>query len=338
MTDGLPCRASSAWLRSGKRQTLQRSQFENNCGTFIPPVGRLVKSSTRRYLANWLVQPAARAFGSGECTLSMDRLTLVDEPVSNASTGPEFVPDRGSDMRTFRDAKAMAKTLRQGLRERKLDLSHSDCLELVAHQFGLADWNTLSAKIEPQPDKSVLPLPEGWIVSGSRSGDYQMGVDEGVGAALIRSRHGPDHDADTWNGFGTLMQTFLASGYLGKRIMLTASLRTEAVEGAATLWLRVDGAQGKVLNFDNMEARPAEGVLRGANGWTMRRIVLDVEEGAEIINFGFYLRGTGSVWAREFDLTEVGSDVAPTVGSRPERSRPINLDFSRRSQSAQGGS
>ncbi len=241
-------------------------------------------------------------------------------------------------MRTFRDAKVMAKTLRQGLRERRIDLSHSDCLELVARQFGLADWNTLAAKIELQPDKSMLRLPEGWVVSGSRSSDYEMGVDEGEGAALIRSRHGLDDGADTWNGFGTLMQTFLAGGYLGKRIMLSASLKTEAVEGAATLWLRVDGAQGKVLNFDNMEARAADGVLRGTNGWTTRRIVLDIEEGAEVINFGFYLRGAGSVWARDFDLAEVGSDVAPTVGSRLERSRPVNLDFSRRPSSQPRGS
>lgn len=233
-------------------------------------------------------------------------------------------------MRTFRDAKAMAKTLRQGLRERKIDLSHSDCLELVAHQFGLADWNTLAAKIEPQPDGNLLRLPEGWIVSGSRSGDYEMGVDEAEGAALIRSRHGLADDANRWNGFGTLMQTFLADGYAGRRIMLTASLRTEGVEGTVTLWLRVDGAQGKVLNFDNMEARATDGVLRGTNGWTTRRIVLDVEAGAEIINFGFYLRGTGSAWARDFELAEVGIEVMPTVGSRPERSRPINLDFSKR--------
>lgn len=233
-------------------------------------------------------------------------------------------------MRTFRDAKAMAKTLRQGLRERRIDLSHSDCLELVARQFGLADWNTLSAKIEPQPDGSVLRLPEGWIVSGSRSGDYEMGVDEAEGAALIRSRAGVEGDAERWNGFGTLMQAFLADGYAGRRIMLSASLKTAAVEGAATLWLRVDGAQGKVLNFDNMEARAADGVLRGTNGWTTRRIVLDVEAGAETINFGFYLRGTGSAWARDFELAEVGIEVTPTVGSRPERSRPVNLDFSKR--------
>jgi catechol 2,3-dioxygenase-like lactoylglutathione lyase family enzyme len=52
-------------------------------------------------------------------------------------------------MRTFRDAKAMAKTLRaEVLAGTQIDLSHSQCLEIVAHQFGLADWNVLAAKIE----------------------------------------------------------------------------------------------------------------------------------------------------------------------------------------------
>lgn len=50
-------------------------------------------------------------------------------------------------MRTYRDAKAMAKAMREALAENKLDISHSQALEIVARQFGLATWNILSAKI-----------------------------------------------------------------------------------------------------------------------------------------------------------------------------------------------
>jgi hypothetical protein len=64
-------------------------------------------------------------------------------------------------MRSFRDAKSMAKTLRQGLSDRNIDLSHSDCLELVARQFGLADWNTLAAMITRKQNGGSLRLPEG---------------------------------------------------------------------------------------------------------------------------------------------------------------------------------
>ncbi|SIQ13904.1 Pentapeptide repeat-containing protein [Rhizobium sp. RU20A] len=43
--------------------------------------------------------------------------------------------------------KAMAKTLRQALAERKIDVSHSDCLELIARQFGCKDWNSFSVEL-----------------------------------------------------------------------------------------------------------------------------------------------------------------------------------------------
>ena len=50
-------------------------------------------------------------------------------------------------MHTYKDAKAMAKTLRDSLTAKDVFLSHSECLEIVAKQSGFADWNTLSAKL-----------------------------------------------------------------------------------------------------------------------------------------------------------------------------------------------
>lgn len=50
-------------------------------------------------------------------------------------------------MRTFHDAKAIAKSLRQALAAKNIDISHSDGLELVAAGFGLDNWNVLAAKI-----------------------------------------------------------------------------------------------------------------------------------------------------------------------------------------------
>jgi ATP-dependent Lon protease len=50
-------------------------------------------------------------------------------------------------MRDFRDAKAMAQTLRASLTAKTVTISHSESLELVSKMFGAADWNTLSAQI-----------------------------------------------------------------------------------------------------------------------------------------------------------------------------------------------
>ena len=56
-------------------------------------------------------------------------------------------------MRDFRDAKAMAQTLREALKTRSVALSHSESLELVAKTLGFHDWNVLSAAIQAsQPE------------------------------------------------------------------------------------------------------------------------------------------------------------------------------------------
>jgi hypothetical protein len=52
-----------------------------------------------------------------------------------------FASDGGSIMRTYKDAKAMAKSLRDSMAARSYLLSHSACLEIVAKQFSFADWN-----------------------------------------------------------------------------------------------------------------------------------------------------------------------------------------------------
>jgi len=50
-------------------------------------------------------------------------------------------------MRDFRDAKAMAYTVRAFLADHGLKITNSKSLELIAKAFGVADWNTLAAAI-----------------------------------------------------------------------------------------------------------------------------------------------------------------------------------------------
>jgi hypothetical protein len=66
-------------------------------------------------------------------------------------------------MRDFRDAKAMAHTLRTALATKGHKVTNSESLELIAQAFGAADWNTLSASISEQtagPRKNAATLPE----------------------------------------------------------------------------------------------------------------------------------------------------------------------------------
>jgi hypothetical protein len=66
-------------------------------------------------------------------------------------------------MRTHHDAKLMAKTLRTELQQLHFDLSHGQCLDIVARQFGLKDWNVLAARLDDEkgdeaPEKLVIRM------------------------------------------------------------------------------------------------------------------------------------------------------------------------------------
>ncbi len=51
-------------------------------------------------------------------------------------------------LRDFRDAKAMAQSLRDALKAKAIPITHSEALELIAKAFGYDNWNILSAKID----------------------------------------------------------------------------------------------------------------------------------------------------------------------------------------------
>jgi len=62
-------------------------------------------------------------------------------------------------MRDFRDAKAMAQTLRDALKP-KTTLTQSESLELIAKILGFQDWNVLSAKIQSDGSPSRRADPD----------------------------------------------------------------------------------------------------------------------------------------------------------------------------------
>ena len=63
-------------------------------------------------------------------------------------------------MRDYRDAKSMAKCLRETLVARNIEITHSETLEIVARQFGAETWNILSAKIEAKPPESGIAFEQ----------------------------------------------------------------------------------------------------------------------------------------------------------------------------------
>ena len=201
-------------------------------------------------------------------------------------------------MHTFLDSKLMAKSLRAALAERGIDITHSDSLEIVARQFGVENWNILSARIEAA---SPMKLPPGWHAHHSAAYPlHELGSDpRESGAVTIVARASDDV---VGQNFATLMQSISAEDYRGQTLKLTAELRGEGV-GAGTLWMRVDAmGGGKALRFDNMLQRELDGAISGRFGWTERSIVLGVPDDADTIHYGPMLRGAGQLWARNLQL------------------------------------
>ena len=95
-------------------------------------------------------------------------------------------------MRDFRDAKAMARTLREGLAAKGQTVSNSEALELVARMMGERDWNTLAAAIE-----STRRQGAAW----TRLEDAHAKGEAVTGRVLARVRGGFTVDLDGASGF-----------------------------------------------------------------------------------------------------------------------------------------
>lgn len=228
-------------------------------------------------------------------------------------------------MLDFPAPKTMAKSLRSALAEHGHELSHGQCLELVARQLGYADWNVLAARMEPPRTDKDLFIPEGWFPGSVDSENFfRLGVDPDVpGVVRIEARAGVRIPGNT---FATLMQSISARAYRSKRLRFTAELKSRNA-GSGSIWMRIDpGGGGRHLRFDNMMKRSGDGALKGDADWTERSIVLDVPYTAASIHFGCLLHEKGAVWARNFHFETVDDDV-PISQDGPFPPRPTNLGF-----------
>lgn len=223
----------------------------------------------------------------------------------------------------FSDSKTMAKALRKSLAERRIEITHADALELVARQFGFANWNMLSARIDG--DSKVPALPDGWTVTGTgRPGLYRTGIDPAFpGAIKIETLDRSGIVAA--DAMSSLMQSIAADAFRGSLVRISAELRGRGVE-RGVLWMRVDPDSGRRLRFDNMHQRKTNGPVRGDVDWVERSIVLDVPAEASSIHYGIMLGGGGELWARNFRVESLPPGSVEITQPKPLPG-PTNLDF-----------
>lgn len=86
-------------------------------------------------------------------------------------TNPQQTP-------SLKELKQQARRLRAEIAKKSTPISHSQSLEMIAHQKGFKDWNTLHASISNRPALEALGLGE--VVDGRYMGQSFRGELVGI--------------------------------------------------------------------------------------------------------------------------------------------------------------
>lgn len=174
-------------------------------------------------------------------------------------------------------------------------------------------------------------LPKGWFKAGSDPKKYEMSIDKNVGqdgkdVATIKSIE------KKIDGFGTLMQNCSPEKYAGKRVRMSAYMKSKDVAKSAGFWFRVDQKNSDQPSaFDNMDGRS----IKGTTEWKKYDIVLDVSADASNLAYGALIVGTGQIWIDNITFEIVDNSVPSTnmfkdKGQTPKEQSPkspTNLNF-----------
>lgn len=161
---------------------------------------------------------------------------------------------------------------------------------------------------------------KGWFMAGSNPTAYEIGVvkdsERKQNVAYLKSKK-----QNLKKGFGTIMQTFSAKKYLGKKVRLSGYIKTKNATNWVGMWMRVDGKGTRSLSFDNMQDRQ----IKGTTKWKKYDIILDVPKSSSTINYGVLLSGSGSVWIDDFSFEIV--DSASKSTGKEYKEEPTNTSF-----------
>jgi hypothetical protein len=140
-------------------------------------------------------------------------------------------------------------------------------------------------------------IPERWASQQSVPNEYEIRLDRGIfhsgkASLLVKSK------LDSPKGFAQLSQRLVANYYRGKRLHMSAYLKTEMTRGSARLWWQMIDQEGGVLASEDMSEKP----VTGTTGWTKYEFIFDVPHQARDIAFGLIITGKGKVWADDFTI------------------------------------
>jgi C-terminal processing protease CtpA/Prc len=114
-----------------------------------------------------------------------------------------------------------------------------------------------------------------------------------------------------------------AQGLGAQRIRVGAYIKTRGVdEGTAGLWLRIDGAQGR-LYVDSLREHGAA----GSADWAYYSFEAPILDASESIVLGLELRGRGTAWFDAVDVTPIDISARPPAAGSAARYLNYALDI-----------
>jgi hypothetical protein len=177
----------------------------------------------------------------------------------------------------------------------------------------LGDADLVDLRSYELAQDSFWSVPTGWSADARDGAQYRVGIDRDLlyeGKPTLFAMSLVPHPA----GWVRVFQNFRANRYRGKRVRLTALLRTDRVDNRPLVLLQID---------DDQE----QGRFSGAGPWKTYEIVEDVPADAGLIGFGFRFTGAGPLWIAKFSFDPVASSVPLSYTPHMLPNAPQNLDF-----------
>jgi hypothetical protein len=165
---------------------------------------------------------------------------------------------------------------------------------------------------------------DGWDVTGA-SDSVKLATSEFHSGGTSMRLEGSKYSSSKLMPQVQVKQTVQLSGWAGKRIRVTAFVKTENLRKWGTIYAdleeKVSDSSSRRVAHDDLYTRP----IPSTSDWNQYSIVLDVPEGTIMLTVGAFVDGGGVLLLDDVQLEEVGKEVALT--GVPMQDAPTNLDF-----------
>jgi hypothetical protein len=166
-------------------------------------------------------------------------------------------------------------------------------------------------------------LPKAWTKSGTWAGSYSMKIKPNEG---LNNSNALELESIEKNimGSGAVIQTISSSNYIGKRIKLSAYIKTEKVNDFACLILCSNQNLDELWNDVVTNSEDKKTYLKGVHEYKKIECYLNVTDNFGNIVLGAMIKGEGKIWLDRFNL-EIIENIAES-GNELSKA-PQNMEF-----------